>query len=850
MSSIYISVERVGNYILTREKTPGDKNAKCYRIKYGPTLYIPDNNQKSKFRSLMTGAPLKPVEFESITDARNFINRYKKVHGIDIHGMDNWPVQFISDQWPDSITKIPDIRVGLFDMETTANNGFPNVLDPTDEITALTIHIDGHYYAFGHHGDFVIPDRWKGKVTYFRCTDEAALIKSFISIVVDKSVDVLAGWNSEKFDIPYFVMRARRVIGEKALNVISPFKIVRDVTFKDERGQDQLTHQIYGLPHVDYQQIYMKYSGKTQESYALDNISKVELNKGKLDFSEWGTIQDIHIKNHQIFIEYNIEDVMRLVEIDEKRKLFSLAFNLAYTAKVNFSDVLRQTRMWDSLIYSNAYRDGEIIPLRKSTEGKDEKYRGAYVMDPIPGAYDWVLSYDLNSLYPNLMIQYNISPETILDGKIDVNINDAINGRLDFSNEPFTVAANGARFTKEKQGLIPKILLGLMKEREYFKGLQLKIEAELNDLDNQLKKTPDDKALKDLIKAKKVEHIQYKNLQETKKVCLNSAYGALGTAGFRFYSVDLAEAITISGQLTIQWITRTLTETLNDEFQDTGNYVVAGDTDSIYVNLKRFVDLHCSYTDTEIQIAEKLDHFSKTVIEPHLAKSYAELGNMMSVYTQRMKMKREAIIQRAVWHMKKHYIMAIRNGEGGIMYQTPVIKMKGISAVKSSTPALIRTELKKAMEIILLGTRDQMMDHIKQFKDRFFKMSFLEIAAPRKVSDVDKYSSTQSIYTKGTPIAVRASLIHNHFLKKKGLDGKYRLIRSGDKIKFCKMLTPNFFNSENVFAVLNEVPHELDVESFIDYDTQFFDVFLSPLEDMMQHVGWKIEDEWTVEDLI
>lgn len=848
--SVYISVDRYGDKILTREKTVGDKFAKFYTTKYSPTLYVPENDPQSKWRSLMTQKPLGVRSFESIKEANNFIKKYKAM-GLDIHGMDNWVFQFISDQWEDEISEVPNINVGFFDMETTSDNGFPNVRDPNDSITALCIHSNGHYYAVGL-GDFIVPKKWKALCTYFKCTDEAALIRTFISIIKSQGIDVLAGWNSEAFDIPYLIGRGSRVLGETEMLTLSPFKLIQEKNFRDERGKEILTYHIYGLPHVDYQQIYAKYSGKTQESYALDHISKVELNKGKLDYSEWGTIQDIHLKNHQIFIEYNIEDVMRLVEIDEKRKLMGLVFNLAYTAKVNFSDVLRQTRMWDSLIYSGAKKEGMIIPLIKSGEKKSEKYRGAYVMDPIPGSYDWLVSFDLNSLYPNLMIQYNISPETLVADRVNEDLNSAIDRNfIDPFNGKYSIAANGACFTKKFQGILPKILLNLMKEREHYKGLQLKTESEINDLENKIKAGDDSNDSKMELKELKVLRTRYKNLQETKKVCLNSAYGALGTSGFRFFSVELAEAITISGQLTIRWITNGINSLLDDVLGSVGNsYVVAGDTDSIYVNLNPVVKHNGLAGENPIKIAEFLDKFANEKISPFFDKSYSELAEQQSAYVERMKMKRESIIERAVWHAKKNYIMALRNGEGGIMYQEPVIKMKGISAVKSSTPEIVRNSLKAAMKIILMGTKKELETHIENTKRDFFKRDFLSIAKPNKVTDMEKFYSKTNIYVKSTPMHIRAALLYNHFLKKNGLDNKYRLIRSGDKIKYCMMQSPNYFNSENVMAVLNEVPEEMNISDYVDYDGQFVLLFLKAVHDMAYHVGWIFTNSYSMEELL
>lgn len=333
---------------------------------------------------------------------------------------------------------------------------------------------------------------------------------------------------------------------------------------------------------------------------------------------------------------------------------------------------------------------------------------------------------------------------------------------------------------------------------------------------------------------------RYKNLQMAKKIQLNSAYGAIGNEYFRFFDVRQAEAITLSGQLSIKWIETRLNEFLNNKFDTTDyDYVVAVDTDSVYL---RFGDVVPKSNDTE-KILEVFNTMASKVIEPFIEKSYAELRERMNAFDQKMSMKREVIASRGIWTAKKRYILDVHDSEG-VRYEQPKLKMMGIETVRSSTPAVCRDSLKEAITIILRENEAAAQQYIKEFKAKFKTLPFEDIAFPRSVSDIEKYfvNSDQLVIPKACPIHVRGSLVYNHMLKRMKLTNTYEIIQNGEKIKFCYMKEPNPIKS-NIISSMGKLPDEFALDSYIDYELQFKKAFLEPLNNILDVIGWQAEKQ-------
>ena len=812
----YTNFVRIGNHIHIR----GYKNGKRYaeKIEYNPTLYLP-SKKPTDYRTL-EGYYVSPVFQGTMRDAGDFIRNYETVENFKVYGSTNYAYVCVNETFPGRIDYDQSlIRVANLDIEVGSENGFPEPASASEPITAITVLINKHFHVFGC-GQY---DNNREDVTYTKCRDENHLIESFLHFWQVSDPDVVTGWNTKYFDIPYLYNRINRLFNEKMANRLSPIGMVEHREVNGDGVVD-----LHGLANLDYLELYKKFTYTQQETYRLDHIASVELGERKLDYSEYENLHQLYNLDYQKFIEYNIKDVELVNKLEDKMKLIEMAFALAYDAKVNYPDVFTQVRMWDCLTH-NYLMDKNIVVPQKTKQSKDEQYAGAYVKDPIVGMHEWVISFDLNSLYPHLMMQYNISPETIVEGKrIQMSIDNFLEGKHEPDDE-HCLAANGHFFRKDIRGFLPEMMERMYADRVLYKKKMLAAQQEYEN-------TKDKELLKDISK--------YKNIQMAKKIQLNSAYGAIGNQYFRFYDIRQAEAITLSGQLSIRWIGDRLNDYMNKILKtDCVDYVIASDTDSVYLNFGPLVKKVCVNKSKE-EIVDFLDKACGK-IEDYIDKSYADLAKMMNAYEQKMEMKREVIADKGIWTAKKRYILNVWDSEG-VRYAEPKLKIMGIEAVKSSTPMACREKIKEAVKVVMRGNESEFQDFIENFRKEFYRMPFEEIAFPRGVSDLTKYKSGKEIYTKGTPIHVRGALVFNSLVDKNKLNKKYQVIRDGDKIKFCYMKVPNPIQ-ENVLSVLNVLPKEFALEKYIDYETQFDKAYLEPLKTIVQTIGWTTEQQSTLE---
>ena len=818
----YTNVQLIGNQFLVRGVDNGKRFE--YRDDFFPTLFV-KSNRDSKYRTL-SEEKVEPVKPGTVRDCREFFKKYDDIEGFSIYGNDRYIYQYISEKYPEDEIKfdISKIKLVTLDIEVSSEQGFPDVESCQEEILAITIqdYTTKEIVTWGAK-----PFRNKQKnVTYHHCPTEYQLLSSFIEYWMVDVPDVVTGWNIELYDIPYICKRLNRILGEKLMKRFSNWGLVTEgETFI--KGRKHTTFDIGGLTQLDYLNLYKKFTYKAQESYRLDYIAEVELGQKKLDHSEFDTFKDFYTKGWQKFIEYNIVDVELVDRLEDKMKLIELALTMAYDAKVNYADVFYQVRMWDNIIYNYLKRRDIVIPPRKK-ETKNEKYAGAYVKEPIPGKYDWVVSFDLNSLYPHLIMQYNISPETLLDERhptatVDKILNEEINFELYKDN---AVCANGAMFRKDVRGFLPELMEKMYGDRVIFKKKMLAAKQ-------QYEKTPTVALEKEIARCN--------NIQMAKKIALNSAYGAIGNQYFRYYKLANAEAITLSGQVSIRWIENRMNNYLNKllSTKDT-DYVIASDTDSIYLNMGPLVDkFFASKSSDKARIVGLLDVVCQEKLEPYIDACYSELAEYVSAYDQKMQMKRENIADRGIWTAKKRYILNVWDSEG-VRYEDPKLKVMGIESVKSSTPAPCRKMLKDAFKILMTGTEDDMIKFIDECRREFKKLPPESISFPRSVSDVVKYTSSSDIYIKGTPIHVRGALLFNHYIKKNNLTNKYSLIQNGEKIKFCYLKKPNILH-ENIISFISDFPKELGIDKYLDYDLQFEKSFLEPLKAILDAIGWSVE---------
>ena len=558
-----------------------------------------------------------------------------------------------------------------------------------------------------------------------------------------------------------------------------------------------------------------------------DYIANYELGEKKLDHDEYDTFREFYTKDWDKFVRYNIIDVQLVDKLEDKLKLIELAITMAFDAKVNFIDIHYQVRMWDTIIYNYLKKQNIVIPPKKRTS-KSQKYAGAYVKEPKPGKYDWVVSFDLNSLYPHLIMQYNISPETLKDDKHPTATVDRIlKEEIDFQlHKDSAVCANGAMYRTDIRGFLPEIMEKIYTERTIYKKKMLAAKQKYED-------TKDPKLVKDIA--------TFNNIQMARKIQLNSAYGAIGNEYFRYYKLENAEAITLSGQVSIRWIEDRMNKYLNKILKtENEDYVIAVDTDSIYLHLGPLVEvIYKEREKTTEGVVGFLNKICEMEFEKYISSSYEALANYVNAYEQKMFMKRENIADRGIWTAKKRYILNVWDSEG-VRYAEPKLKMMGIEAVKSSTPAPCRTMIKDVLKLIMTKTEDDVIDFIEKCRTNFRSLPPEEISFPRTVSNVKKYKSVNAIYEKGTPIHARGALLFNHYVKKNKLTQKYSLINNGEKIKFCYLKRPNPIQ-ENVISFIQQFPEELNLDKYIDYDLQFEKSFLEPLKIILDSIGWESE---------
>ena len=817
----YTHFSKLGNNILVR----GYNNGKRFsdKVEYNPTLYL--QSKDGEYRTL-DGQSVAPVSQGTMRDATEFMKRYEDVDNFKVYGSTNFPYVYINEAYPGKVDYDPSqIKIANIDIEVGSENGFPEPASATEPLTAITFKIVGHFYVFGC-GDF---ETNRDDVTYLKCRDENNLIMRFLDMWEETSPDIVTGWNIQFFDIPYLNNRITKLMGENTAKRLSPFRRIGERTTTIHNKQ-QVAFDLVGIAILDYIELYKKFTYSQQESFSLNHIAYLELGEKKLDYSEVESLHQLYRTNFQKFIEYNIHDVELVDRIDAKMQLIDMALALAYDAKVNYTDVFTQVRMWDTLIHNELIEQNIVVPQNVRTP-KDEQYAGAYVKDPIVGMHEWVVSFDLNSLYPHLIMQYNVSPETIVEGRhTSISIDNLLNGEYQAQGE-YCMAANGHYFKRDKQGFLPAMMQRMYDDRSLYKKKMIEAQkAYEKEIDKERKREITNQISK------------YKNLQLAKKVQLNSAYGALGNQYFRFFDIRQAEAITLSGQLSIRWIEMKLNGYLNKLLKTKEvDYVIASDTDSVYVNLGPLV--HMVYGQkSETKVETIVDFVNKACIEkfePFIDKAYQELADYMNAFEQKMQMKREVIANKGIWTAKKRYILNVYDSEG-VRFAEPKLKMMGIEAVKSSTPMSCREKIKESLKIVMNGNEQDFQSFVESFKQEFKTLPFEDIAFPRGVSDLSKYMGSTELYSKGTPMHVRGAIMFNAFLKKYKLTKKYQLIQDGDKTKFCYMKVPNPVQ-ENVFSILTVLPKEFGVEKYIDYDTQFDKAYLDPLKTIVNTIGWRTE---------
>lgn len=838
--NFYTSVHLYKNEVLVR----GYRDGKRFKesIDYQPYIFEPNTIYRQRgvdtpFRTLK-GEPVYKKEFDSILDAREYLKKYRDVEGKTFYGLTNFTYTFINDAYPGDVDYDPKlISVVTLDIEVSSEGGFPNIQEADKPLTAITLRKNGQSVVFGlKEYENESPDT----VTYIKCKSEEDLIEKFLLTWESPKFmpDVLTGWNVEFFDIPYLINRITRQIGPSSAKRLSPWHILDQKTIQ-VMGKDVQVYMPLGVNILDYMQCYRKFSFSQQESFKLDHIAFIELGERKLDWHALGfeTLDEFYHNDFQNYINYNIRDTELVDRLEDKLKFLEQIFAIAYDGKVNFVDAFTSVRMWDVIIHNYLLSQGIVVPVPDMGK-KDDPIVGAYVKDPQVGMHKWVVSFDLNSLYPHLIMQYNISPETLTGFIPGLSVDSILEGALkdadireQLERQNVSIAATGCLFDRDVQGFLPTLMEKMYNDRVLYKNQMLAAKKKYE---------------KEKIYEHEKEIARCHNMQLAKKIQLNSAYGALSNIYFRWFDTRLAESITKSGQLSIRWIANHMNQYLNkilknDSFKD---YVIAIDTDSMYLDLEDLVNMTCE-GKTQEQIVAYLDQACQEIIEPLIDKRFAELGTYVHAYSQKMKMKREAIADKGIFTAKKRYILNVHNLEG-VQFAEPKLKIQGIEAVRSSTPAACRDKIREALKIIMTSTEDELIAFIDKFREEFKSLPFEDVAFPRSVRGLSEYADAVTIFRKATPIHVKGALIYNHMVKKHKLEKKYLPVGEGEKIKFSYLLVPNPAQC-TVISTPGSLPKEFKLESYIDYDTQFDKSFLEPIKTIIGVIGWKTERQNTLE---
>jgi DNA polymerase elongation subunit (family B) len=868
MTTFYTSIETSGNKILFR----GVENGKRVKrtIPYCPSLFV--RTQKDTPYRTIHNEPLEEITFKNIWDARAFIKQYKDVGNYKIYGNTNFVYSFIADHFGDGVEyDFSKVLVGYIDIEVGSENGFPKPEDALEPVTAITIQLRDKFFVFGC-GEFSIPQAQDGQprkdIQYFNCADEAELLDAFLALWQKYTPDVISGWSIEKFDIPYLVNRLKRLYPDEIkYTKLSPwgteigeYAVKERIVYSINRQ-----HQVYdllGVACLDYFDLYKKYAPHpNQESHKLGDIAYIEIKEGKINYDEYGNLHTLYKRDFQKFMEYNIQDTALVKKINDKMRLIELAMTMAYDNRVNYQDVFSQVRMWDSIIYTHLRKQNIIIPP-KTTTIKKIQFAGGYVKEPEPGLYGWGESFDLDGLYPHLIMQYNLSPETLVEeddlpqevldwftaNRHNISVNGFLEGKVDttiLKKYQMTMTPNGVFFSTKVQGFLPKLMESYYEDRKKYKKEMLKYEK-------LLESDKENKEYRDL-------RTKNSNFQSAKKITLNSAYGAIGNEWFRFFDVRIAEAVTLSGQLSARWIGNKLNAYMNRLLKTQNeDYVIASDTDSVYLTMEALVKVVAADKDV-LTTSDMIDKFVEAKISPYIAKCYEELAVITNAYQQKMSMKRESIFNRAIWTGKKRYFLNITNGEGGVVYDPPKIKIKGLEAIKSSTPTVCRAALKECFEIIMNKDQPTLRKFVKEFETKFMTMTLQEVSTPKSCNDLTGWAN-KPVFTqievmgsgvglaKSCPFHVRGAIVYNNAIETMGLTKQYQTIKDGEKIKMMPLIEPNPVQS-NLISFPAILPDELDLKQYLDYDTQFNKAFIKPLMSVLDAIGWSLEEESNLDAL-
>lgn len=822
----YTSVDRYGSEI----RVCGYRDGKRYRqkVKYEPYLFVPSKDGTYKN---LHGHPVARKDFANMREAQQWVEHYRDLQGFKWYGYDRWVYPFINDNWLGDIkydTSV--IKKHIIDIEVAKNAAgeYAAVENADGKITLIGLRIGERRFIFGWDAHVWKEPYLPPKCHYVSCQNESDMLERFLRIWEDEDErpDIVTGWNIERYDIPYLVNRIRKVLGGNHAERMSPWGILRDKKI-EVWGKEQTIYIPVGLAVLDYYDIYKKFTYKELESYTLDHVAFHEVKKTKLDYKSKGysDLEDLRKRNFPLFVQYNIEDLDRVHDIDEKNHFIDLACFIAYQAKVNLMDSLGSVKLWEVISHNHLLNKGIVFHHDMRSEPK--RIPGGFNFHPKIGPHQYVMSFDLQSLYPHLMMWANISPECYVDmeawpleqdpgGAAEYCLKhiEIINRKF-HETSGFARAGNGARFRRDRQGFMGELMKKFFAMRKHFKDQM--IEAKNSGASDD-------------------EITRLNNAQMGIKIAINSFYGATANPAFAFYNWRISSAVTLSGQLAIRWIAARLKEVLDRALGIDHAWTVAGDTDSIYLDLSPFVTRFIPNDPVDF-----LDRLGKEFIQPEIDKAYLELGKIMNAYEpDKLIMKRDIISDSSIWRAKKCYAMRVWADEG-VRYKEAETKIMGLEVVKAIIPQKCRDAFRMAIVLMLAGKKEETQHFIKDFQEKFCKLKVEDIAFPRGCNGLEEYHDSGSIWRKGTPIHVKGALVYNHRLKEMGLDNDYSVVHSGDKVKWVYLKEPNPVHC-NVVSFLQTLPPEMGLHKYVDTEMMFDKTFLDPVKSLLTLLGWEAKE--------
>jgi DNA polymerase elongation subunit (family B) len=752
-----------------------------------------------------------------------------------IYGNTDFVTQYLLETYESEVVyDLSQIKIAYFDIETETEGGFPDLRNPNEKINIIGVRISGVNYAITEK-QVSIPN-----CKLILVSSEKELIQKFFELLRKEDIDVLTGWNVKLFDIPYIIGRARLFFDDKEIQSWLPFNLMKERE-TNIGGTDYRLFEFPGYTTLDYMDLYKKFSGTSQESYALNFIAKAELDEQKLDYAEYGSLREFYTKDFQRFAEYNIQDVELVEKLDNKLRLIDLAVSIAYEAKIPFDVVFFATRIWGTICCDYLLRK-DIIPPIQTSYAKDDQFVGAYVKDVAPGLYKNVVSFDATSLYPSIIMGWNISPETCIKKDASLSADDFLRSKKkqipslveEASKQNACLSCNGSMFTNNIRGFIPILIERTFNQRKEAKNKMLELEKEYEH--------SKDANLLPRIAALKIR-------QSVKKILANSLYGCLGNPAFIYSSPELATAVTVTGQVIIRTAENCMNGYIRHLTKDNDkDYVLAVDTDSVYLNLDDIITQIQQKTQIT-DITDFVDKICEQKIQPELKKEMDLLTKTLNCSENKIFFKREAIASAGMFIAKKRYALLVQDLEG-IRFEEPKLKIMGLETARSSTPAIVRKKLKDCIKIILTKTPEELRQYVNEFYDEFMILPISDVAAPRGVKGINKYSDNTKIYQTGTPIATKAALLYNSYSKKIGIDKQYAAIKENDKMKFVFVKVPNPYGmagKDAVMGFINSPPKEFNLEKYIDRKKQFEKTFGEPLDNILQAINWKLNAEVSLE---